>query len=135
MHSLMKEKNYLTQKVKPQLQQIIAAIEVEEKGKKKDHAIGECVEYFIKEKMLSEILGLALSNRPTGVLFVAIKLTTFLIKVVNSTDILHHADAHGALYQLLTFIYNSLENDMLTLQAEERKILIEFLKTLTFKIT
>ena len=48
MHSLMKEKNYLTDKVKPQLQTIIAAIEVEERGKKKDDAIGDCVEYFIK---------------------------------------------------------------------------------------
>ena len=39
-----------------------------------------------------------MDNKPHGILFVALKLTTYLLKVVYSTDILNYADNHGALF-------------------------------------
>ena len=73
---------------------------------------GECVELFMEEKMLSEIIGAAMTNRPHGILFLAIKFSMYIIKVVKSCDVLVITENHQAIFQLLQYIYNSLKNDM-----------------------
>ena len=57
MADLVKEEEYLTKKIKPELQELIKNIEIEERSKTNRSQVGECVEYFMEEKMLSEILG------------------------------------------------------------------------------
>ena len=98
MHNFMQEKKYLDEKLKPHLQVIISAIELEERNKKNGDAIGDCVELFIQKKMLSELFGHAKNNRPNGILFLTLKFTTFLFMKVQSTEILDCADIHSSLF-------------------------------------
>ena len=55
MADRIKEKEFLEKKIKPELQEIIKNIEIEERNKGQRSEMGECVEFFIEEKMLSEI--------------------------------------------------------------------------------
>ena len=76
------------------MQEIIKNIEIEERNKNAKSPVGECVEYFIEEKMLSEIQGTAMANRPHGLLWLSIKFSMYIIKVVKSTDILVLSENH-----------------------------------------
>lgn len=76
-----------------------------------------------------------MTNRPHGLLFLQLKFTMYIIKVVKSTGIFEHQEFHQALFQLLQYIYNSMKNEMLEMKSTEKKILIDFLHQLTQKIT
>ena len=93
-----KEEAFLADKLKPELQEMIKNIELEERGKSVLSDTGECVMFFMEEKMLSEIIGHAMTNRPHGLLFLVIKFTMYIIKVVKSSDILVLSENHQALF-------------------------------------
>ena len=57
--------------------------------------------FFMEEKILSEIIGHAMANRPHGLLFLAIKFAMYIVKVIKSSDILVLSENHQALFQLL----------------------------------
>lgn len=57
MTDRIKEEEFLEKKIKPELQEIIKNIEAEERGKRHGSDMGECVMYFIEEKMLIDIQG------------------------------------------------------------------------------
>lgn len=59
---------------------------------------GECLMFMIEEKMLSEIIGHSMANRPHGILFLTIKFAMYIIKVVKSHDILVLSENHQALF-------------------------------------
>lgn len=89
----------------------------------------------MEEKMLSEILGQSMANRPHGLLFLTLKLSMYIIRHVKSFDVLTLSENHQALFQVLQFIYNSMKNEMLEINKPEKKIIIDFLLQLTIKIT
>ena len=133
---LAKERAYLDEHIKPHLQRIIGGIEVEERGKKKMHsAMGECVEYLLQENMVQVLCGLARSDRPKGLLNLSLKFIMYLMRNVKSTEILNYGPNHAALHGLLQFIFASMENEMMVLQAEDKQVLIDFLYHLTLRIT
>lgn len=101
MDDLVKEKHFLDKKIRPELQEIIKNLEIEERGKTNKSEPGECLQYFMEEKMLSEILGLSMTNRPKGILFLTLKLTMYIIKHVKSFDVLTLSENHQALFQVL----------------------------------
>jgi len=79
-----------------------------------------------------------MTNRPHGLLFLSIKFSMYIIKVIKSTDILVLSENHQALFQLLQFIYNSLKNEMDVMKEmtrDDKKVLLDFLMQLTIKIT
>ena len=128
----------MAEKIKPELQELIKNIEIEERGKEPQSDVGQCLEFFLEEKMFGEIIGQSMNNRPHGILFLSIKFCMFMIKVVKSADILVLSENHQALFQLLQFIYNSLKNDMdvmRDMKQVDKKILLDFLLELTIKIT
>ena len=51
--------------------------------------------------MLSDIIGSSMANRPHGILFLALKFSMYIIKVVKSQDVLIIKENHQALFQLL----------------------------------
>ena len=94
MADRVKEEQFLNSKIKPELQEIIKNIEIEEKDKSNRSDIGECVMYFMEEQMLSHVMGLSLGNRPHGFLFLGLKFSMYIIKVVKSTDLLSLGPNH-----------------------------------------
>ena len=95
----------------------------------------EIIDHFLEEKMFIDILGYSMTNRPKGLLYLTLKFLTYIVKIVKSNDVLAMRGNHEALFQLLQFIYNSLKNDMLIMNKEEKLVLINFLSELTNKIT
>ena len=61
----------------------------------------EVIDFFIEEKLLPEIIGYSLTNRPKGLLYLTLKFLTYIIKIVKSADILAMRGNHEALFQLL----------------------------------
>ena len=98
MADLVKEEEFLNNKLKPQLQELIENIKIEERSKGPKSAVGECVTYFMEEKILSEIQGMAMANRPHGLLFLAIKFSMYIVKLVKTTDLLVLSENHQALF-------------------------------------
>ena len=130
------EDDYLTKHLKKPLQTIIYMIELEERGKRKTKsAMGECVEYMLQENMLQVLCGLAKGDRPKGLLILVLKFVMFTMRNVRSTEILNYGQNHQSLHTLLTYIYVSLQNEMLTLTKVEKSNLVDFLYHLTFRIT
>ena len=98
MTDLVKEQEFLEKKIKPELQEIIKCIEIEERKKTSESQIGECLNYFMEENMLSDIQGQSMANRPHGILFLDLKFSMYIIKVVKSQDVLIIKENHQALF-------------------------------------
>ena len=125
-----------TKHLKKPLQTIIYMIEIEERAKRKNKsAMGECVEYMLQENMLQVLCGLAKGDRPKGLLILVLKFVMYTMRNVRSTEILNYGQNHTSLHTLLTYIYISLQNDMLKLNKVEKVNLVDFLYHLTFRIT
>lgn len=77
---------------------MIKMIRIEEGKKTQKSPVGEAVEFFIDERIISELCGMATVNRPRGLLFLSLKFTMYIIKVVKSTDILALSDTHIAIF-------------------------------------
>ena len=131
-----KDEEYLTKHLKKPLQTIIYMIEIEERAKRKNKsAMGECVEYMLQENMLQVLCGLAKGDRPKGLLILVLKFVMYTMRNVRSTEILNYGQNHTSLHTLLTYIYISLQNEMLMLNKAEKVNLVDFLYHLTFRIT
>ena len=98
MQDVLKEQTFLEKKIKPELQEIIKQIEIEERNKTSESPIGECLNYFMEENMLSDIQGQSMTNRPHGILFLGLKFSMYIIKVVKSQDVLMIRENHQALF-------------------------------------
>ena len=130
------EGEYLIKHLKKPLQTLIFMIELEERGKRKGKsAMGECVEYMLQENMLQVLCGLAKGDRPKGLLILVLKFVMYTMRNVRSTEILNYGQNHLSLHTLLSYIYISLQNEMLTLNVDEKTSLVDFLYHLTFRIT
>ena len=130
------EGEYLIKHLKKPLQTLIFMIELEERGKRKGKsAMGECVEYMLQENMLQVLCGLAKGDRPKGLLILVLKFVMYTMRNVRSTEILNYGQNHLSLHTLLSYIYISLQNEMLTLNKDEKTSLVDFLYHLTFRIT
>lgn len=91
--------------------------------------MGECLEFLITEKIPLVLIGHAKSNNPKGLLQLTLKFMTSLLITVQKHNLLAQSDTHQAVFQLLNFIYNSLNNDG-TLDLQEADLLVKFLKVL-----
>ena len=98
-------------------------------------AMGECVEYMLQENMVQLLCGLAKGDRPKGLLNLVLKFVMYIMRNVKSTEILNYGQNHAALHGLLQFIYSSMQNEMMQLQTEDKRVLIDFLYHLTLRIT
>jgi len=98
MNDVVRETEFLEKKLKPQLQEIIENIKIEERPRKPNSEPGECLQFFMEEKMLSEIQGMAMANRPHGLLFLALKFSMYILKLVKTTDLLILTENHQALF-------------------------------------
>lgn len=98
MADKIKEEEFLNSKLKPALQEIIENIKIEERGRRANDEPGECVTYFMEEKMMSLIQGHAMMNRPHGLLFLSLKFSMYIIKLVKTTDLLTLSENHQALF-------------------------------------
>ena len=103
MQDIVKEEEFLDKKIKPELQEIIKNIELEQKERRAtgSYTDMEVIDFFIEENMLIEILGYSMGNRPKGLLYLTLKFLTYIIKIVKSADILAMRGNHEALFQLL----------------------------------
>ena len=68
--------------------------------------------------MMSLIQGHAMMNRPHGLLFLSLKFSMYIIKLVRTTDLLTLSENHQALFQLLQFIYKQLKDEMLDMKQD-----------------
>ena len=98
MSDIVSEREFLEKKIKPELQKIIKNLEIEERGKTEKSDPGECLTFFMEEKMLSELLGQSMANRPHGLLFLTLKLSMYIVKHVKSFSVLTLSENHQALF-------------------------------------
>jgi hypothetical protein len=50
--------------------------------------VGECLEYLINKKICMEVIGLAKSNRPPGLLYICFRFMITLLISVKSVQLL-----------------------------------------------
>ena len=91
--------------------------------------MGECLEYLLSEKIVLVLIGLAKSNKPEGLLSLGLRFMISLLTSVRSQNILAQSDTHQAIYQLLSFLYNQISNEMHVSQSDAN-YLVQFLQVL-----
>ena len=110
-------------------------IMLEECDKQLGVQIGPCLEILVDQDLPAVVLGLVKGNQPEGVLAVGLKFVTILMCQVKSLEILNFRQTHLAIYQVITFIYSSLKNEMiLEMTIEDREALLDFLEILTDRV-
>lgn len=72
-------KRYLEDKLKPRLQEVLDAILSEDEDLREQKTIGDCMEYVLKEGVLSELVAYGKSNKPEGLFIICIKFISYII--------------------------------------------------------
>ena len=76
---------FLEEKLKPKLQDVLDSILSEDEELRQQKTIGDCLEFVLKEGILSELVAYGKSNKPDGLFVVSIKFITYVILDVQST--------------------------------------------------
>lgn len=130
-------KKVIDEKLKPRLQAVLDSLLKEDEGNRENRTIGDCLEYLLKEGLLQELVAYGKNDIPQGMFVVSLKFISFVLLDIKSADIINHREVHPALTQLMAHIQNSIKNNMLDLHydnAELKRFIIEFIKSLTCKI-
>ena len=95
-------------------------------------AIGECMEYCIRNNMFMEVIALAQSDHPEGMFIICLDFIIQLILEIKSMPIIHNDKMHKSLIQMTKFINQYLSNDIIEVNDPQEcnlrvRVILDFL--------